>query len=224
MIVFKMRIFIKRLVALAKPLVLFPLVLPISTVTSPAQSQPADPVPSQAAQPSPAPSIPAVAAGEAMPASPVKSQKFDDWYYRCADVGSSTNCEVAQVAQVAKDGKNVSVLTLAIARSPGVVGKDGKKSKRSWTLTTLVPLNIFLPSGLTIKADGKFLTRLAYRNCNQAGCWSQQVMDAPSTDGLAKSAVGEGLLKLMNGQDISIRFSLKGLKAALAELQGTGGK
>ena len=202
----------------------FPLVLAICIVTSLAQSQPADAVPGQAVQPSPNPQVPAVAAGEATPAAPVKSQKFDDWYYRCADAGSSTSCEVAQVAQVAKDGKNVSVLTLAIARSPGVAGKDGKKSKPSLMLTTLVPLNVFLPSGLTIKADGKFLTRLVYRNCNQAGCWSQQALDAPSTDGLAKGVVGEGQLKLMNGQDITIRFSLKGLKAALAELQGTGGK
>jgi invasion protein IalB len=219
-----MRIFIERLMARASHTHFFPLVLVICTVTSLAQSQPADGVPGQAAQSSAAPEIPAVAAGEAVPAAPVKSQKFDDWYYRCADVGTSTSCEVAQVAQVAKDGKNVSVLTLAIARSAGTVGKDGKKSKPSLILTTLVPLNVFLPSGLTIKADGKFLTRLVYRNCNQAGCWSQQALDAPSTDGLGKSAVGEGQLKLMDGQDVSIRFSLKGLKAALAELQGPGGK
>ena len=37
-------------------------------------------------------------------------------------------------------------------------------------------------------------------------------------------AVGEGQLKLMNGQEVSIRFSLKGLKPALAELQGTRGR
>jgi invasion protein IalB len=219
-----MRVFIEPLVSPARQLVFFPLFFAICTATSLAQSQPADAVPGQAAQPSPSPLFPAVTAGEAVPATPVKSQKFDDWYYRCAVAGTNASCEVAQVAQVAKDGKNVSVLTLAIARSSGVVGKDGKKSKPSLTLTTLVPLNVFLPSGLTIKADGKMLTRLAYRNCNQAGCWSQQVMDASSTDGLAKSAVGEGLPKLINGQDISIRFSLKGLKAALAELQGTGGK
>jgi invasion protein IalB len=218
-----MRIFIKRLMARASHTLFFPLVLVICTVTSLAQSQPADGVPGQAAQSS-APEIPAISAGDAAPAASVKSQKFDDWYYRCADVGSRTSCEVAQVAQVAKDGRNVSVLTLAIARSSGSGGKDGKKSKPSLTLTTLVPLNVFLPSGLIIKADGKLLTKLAYRNCNQAGCWSQQVLDAPSTDGLSKSAVGEGLLKLMTGQDVSIRFSLKGLKPALAELQNAGGK
>jgi invasion protein IalB len=219
-----MKIFSIQPAALAKHLLFFPLALTICTGTSLAQSQPADAGPGQAGQPATAPQVPAVAAGDAASATPVESQKFDDWYYRCTGGGSGTSCEVAQVAQVPKDGKNVSVLTLAIARSAGAVAKDGRKSKPGLTLTTLVPLNVFLPAGLTIRADGRVLTKLSYRNCNQAGCWSQQVIDAASTEGLARGTTGEGQLKLMNGQDVTIRFSLKGLKAALAKLQSAGGR
>jgi hypothetical protein len=62
--------------------------------------------PSFSQSPIPAEKAPAQAA----PA--LKSQKFDDWYYRCTGAAA---CEVAQFAQVAK---NVNVLTLAISNAP----------------------------------------------------------------------------------------------------------
>ena len=152
----------------------------------------------------------------AQPSPPIKSQKFDDWYYRCTGSAGSEACEVAQVAQVARDGKNVNILTLAISAAPaGSAGKD----KPRLMLTALLPLNVFLPSGLSIKADGKPLAKLDYRNCNEAGCWAQQVLDAKMTTALKKGSTAEGLVRLMNGQDVNIRFSLKGLKPALDELQ-----
>ncbi|WP_064684549.1 invasion associated locus B family protein [Rhizobium bangladeshense] len=149
----------------------------------------------------------------------IKSQKFDDWYYRCTGSGDTAACEVAQVAQVAKDGKNVNVLTIATtpATSQG-------KSKPRLMLTALLPLNVFLPSGLAIKADGKPLAKLDYRNCNEAGCWAQQALDAKTTAALRKGSIAEGLVRLMNGQDVNIRFSLKGLSPALDELQSTAAK
>jgi hypothetical protein len=62
--------------------------------------------PSFSQSPIPAEKAPAQAA----PA--LKSQKFDDWCYRCTGAAA---CEVAQFAQVAK---NVNVLTLAISNAP----------------------------------------------------------------------------------------------------------
>jgi invasion protein IalB len=153
----------------------------------------------------------------------IKSQKFDDWYYRCTGSGDTAACEVAQVAQVAKDGKNVNVLTLAIATAPAA--SQGKsKGKPRLMLTALLPLNVFLPSGLAIKADGKPLAKLDYRNCNEAGCWAQQALDAKTTAALRKGLTAEGLVRLMNGQDVNIRFSLKGLSPALDQLQSTAAK
>ncbi|TBC88213.1 invasion associated locus B family protein (plasmid) [Rhizobium leguminosarum] len=160
----------------------------------------------------------------AQPAPAMKSQKFDDWYYRCTGSAGTEACEVAQVAQVAKDGKPVNILTLAIAASPtGSQGK-GDKGKPRLLLTALLPLNVYLPSGLSIKADGKPVGKLDYRNCNQSGCWAQLALDTKTATALKKGSTAEGLVRLMNGQDVNIRFSLKGLKPALDELQPTAVK
>ncbi|WP_236016314.1 invasion associated locus B family protein [Brucella endophytica] len=146
--------------------------------------------------------------------------KFDDWYYRCADVQSAggkavPQCEVAQIAQVKQGEQNVNVLTLAIAKT---APEEGKK-EGGLLLTALVPLNVVLPVGLGLAADGKDVAALAYRNCNQAGCWAQQKLDAKMLGALEKSDAGEARLRLMNGQNVNLKFSLKGLSKALAELQ-----
>ncbi|MGO6697902.1 invasion associated locus B family protein [Rhizobium ruizarguesonis] len=160
----------------------------------------------------------------AQPAPAMKSQKFDDWYYRCTGSAGTEACEVAQVAQVAKDGKPVNILTLAIAASPAGSQGKGEKGKPRLLLTALLPLNVYLPSGLSIKADGKPVAKLDYRNCNQSGCWAQLALDTKTATALKKGSTAEGLVRLMNGQDVNIRFSLKGLKPALDELQPTAVK
>lgn len=157
----------------------------------------------------------------AAPEPTIKPQKFDDWYYRCTGAAGAEACEVAQVAQVAKDGKNVTVLTLAISAAPAEAQSKGTSRL---ILTALLPLNVFLPSGLSLKADGKPVVKLAYRNCNQSGCWAQQALDTKTTAALKKGTTAEGLVRLMNGQDVNIRFSLKGLKPALDELQSTASR
>lgn len=178
--------------------------------------------------------VPADQGAGQVQAPAIKSQKFDDWYYRCSVSEGTEACEVAQIAQVAKDGENVNVLTLAIAAAPagsqgkGEKGKGdkgkGEKGRPGLTLTALLPLNVFLPSGLSIKADGKPVAKLDYRNCNQAGCWAQLALDTKTATALKKGSTAEGLVRLMNGQDVNIRFSLKGLQPALDELQSIAAK
>jgi len=116
------------------------------------------------------------------------------------------------------------VLTLAIAAAPETTTKGSKKPARSLILTTLVPLNVALQAGLSISAEEKSVAKLAYRNCNQAGCWAEQSLEPAVLAALSKGTNGEASLRLIDGQDISIRFSLKGLKAALAALQPSGAK
>jgi invasion protein IalB len=157
----------------------------------------------------------------------VKSTKFDDWYHRCVDVKAAdgrmvAQCEVAQIAQVRQGDKDVSVLTLAIARGAGDPTKQGDEARPGLLLTALVPLNVFLPAGFVVSADGKPALESAYRNCNQAGCWAQQQLNATTLDVLKRASDGEARMRLMNGQHVSVRFSLKGLTAALSELQKSG--
>ncbi|MBE0560734.1 invasion associated locus B family protein [Brucella anthropi] len=152
----------------------------------------------------------------------VQSTRFDDWYYRCTDVKVSdgksvAQCEVAQIAQVKQGDQDVNVLTLAIAKTAPEAGK--KPSDNDLLLTVLVPLNVVLPIGLGLAADGKDVVTIPYRNCNQSGCWAQQKLDGKMLTALQKGSAGEARLRLMNGQNINLKFSLKGLTKALAELQ-----
>lgn len=154
----------------------------------------------------------------------VRSVQYQDWFYRCVDMKAADgtivpNCEVAQVAQVKQGDTDVNVLTLAIAPTALDPVKKDKKQAPDLLLTALVPLNIFLPSGFLIEADGSSITEISYRNCNEAGCWAQQKLDAKVVGALQKGTSGGARLRLMNGQNINIKFSLKGLTDALIALQ-----
>jgi invasion protein IalB len=186
-------------------------------------------------QPAAVPAVPDVqqplgAAGAQQPVRPARVQKFDDWYYRCvdgkaADGAATAHCEVAQVATVKQGDQDVNILTLAIAKTTDATVASNKKPAKQQAselvLTALVPLNMYLPAGLGISAADKRVAQLAYRNCNQAGCWSQQKLDNKMMSALTKAADGTGHVEMMNGQKVNIKFSLKGLSAALGALQKT---
>jgi invasion protein IalB len=155
-------------------------------------------------------------------------QKFDDWYYRCvdgkgADGSAITNCEVAQIATIKQGDQDVNVLTMAFAKAADAPAASNKKAAKQpasdLVLTTLVPLNMYIPAGLGIDVADKPVVQLAYRNCNQAGCWAQQKLDGKMVAALTKAADGTGHVQMMNGQKVNIKFSLKGLPAALDALQ-----
>ena len=164
---------------------------------------------------------------EQKPAPQARVQRFDDWYYRCidgkaADGSSATHCEVAQIATVKQGEQDVNVLTLAIAKADAPAAPKQKSTKQpasELVLTALVPLNMYLPAGLGIDAADKPVVQLSYRNCNQAGCWSQQKLDTKMVAVLTKATDGTGRVQMMNGQKVNIKFSLKGLPAALDALQ-----
>ncbi|NTJ61684.1 invasion associated locus B family protein [Agrobacterium rhizogenes] len=172
---------------------------------------------------------PAPAANAQQPPAPqARVQKFDDWYYRCidgkaADGSALTSCEVAQIATVKQGDQDVNVLTLAIAKATDAPAPSTKKAAKQaasdLVLTTLVPLNMYIPAGISIDAADKPVLQLAYRNCNQAGCWAQQKLDAKMIAALSKAADGTGHVQMMNGQKVNIKFSLKGLAGALDALQ-----
>jgi invasion protein IalB len=155
----------------------------------------------------------------------VRSVQYQDWSYRCLEVKAADNsivpnCEVAQVAQVKQGDKDVNVLTLAIART---VPDPAKKQAAGLLLTALVPLNVFLPSGFMIDVDNISVSESSYRNCNESGCWIQQKLDTKVVAALQKGASGGARLRLMNGQNVNIKFSLKGLTDALTALQKPAG-
>jgi invasion protein IalB len=156
------------------------------------------------------------AAGAAdKPQSRILSERFDDWFYRCVETGakkSEKRCEVVQIAQSKQGKKPINLLTISFSELP-----QGKTKKT--VLTVLTPLNVFLPEGLGFAVDKKKNVTLQYRNCNSAGCWIQHFVDAKTLRALKSGNEGVVNLRLINGQNLKIKFSLKGLKPALAAMQ-----
>ncbi len=158
-----------------------------------------------------------------------KTKKYNDWYYRCIEQKTdkkspARQCEVLQVAQVKSPSKNqnskdaaqnVSVLTLAFSKGL----PDKKSKKRSILLTVLTPLNIHLPSGFDLTVDKNKPIKNVYRNCNQAGCWVNAQLSNLDMKRLKQGKFGLGQMRLLNGQNVRIKFSLKGLGRALAALE-----
>lgn len=154
--------------------------------------------------------------------NPISSQRFADWHYRCANEAAEEGktkaaCEIVQVARVKRGDEEVSLLSVAIAKASS---SDSKASSDS-VLTALVPLNVLLPAAFGLEVDGNAVFNAAYRNCNQAGCWVSQTLDRKMLSALRKGKTATAQLKLLNGQNVNIRFSLMGLTAALAALDAT---
>jgi invasion protein IalB len=147
----------------------------------------------------------------------ILSDRFDDWFYRCVAPGDEADkqpvrCEAVQIAQTKQGEETVNLLTLSISET-------AQDKKKSTVLTVLAPLNVFLPAGVELTVDqGKPVT-LQFRNCNSAGCWMQHIIDDKMLTALKSGQSGAAKLRLINGQNLNIKFSLKGLGQALKSLQ-----
>lgn len=147
----------------------------------------------------------------------IASERFDDWFYRC--VGSEkekdkkpARCEAVQIAQTKEGDKAINLLTISLSEVT-------QKKKKNTVLTVLAPLNVFLPAGLALSVDRHKPVTLRYRNCNNAGCWLQHIVDRKTLARLTSGKSGFAKIRLINGQNLNIKFSLKGLKSALRALQ-----
>jgi len=155
-----------------------------------------------------------LAAGQGLAEPRIASDHFDDWFYRCAEPENGSGparCEAVQIAQTKQGEQTVNLLTLSLSET-------SQDKKKQTVLTVLTPLNVFLPIGLNLTIDkGKSVT-LQYRNCNNAGCWLQHAVDDKTLAALKSGQAGFAKIRLINGQNLNIKFSLKGLEPALKAL------
>jgi invasion protein IalB len=147
----------------------------------------------------------------------IASERFDDWFYRCVDNEKGKDkqparCEAVQIAQTKEGDKAINLLTISLSELT-------QEKKKDTVLTVLAPLNVFLPAGLELSVDGGKPVTLQYRNCNNAGCWLQHIIDEKTLLHLTSGKSGLAKIRLINGQNLNIKFSLKGLKGALHALQ-----
>ena len=157
------------------------------------------------------------------PKARILSERSGDWFYRCVETGakkgktkSVKRCEVVQIAQTKQKKKTVNLLTVSLSE---MASGKAKKKKKKTVMTILTPLNVYLPAGLKLAVDKRKSVKLQYRNCNNAGCWIQHFVDAKTLRALKSGNAGYAKLRLINGQNLKIKFSLKGLKDALSSLK-----
>jgi invasion protein IalB len=149
----------------------------------------------------------------------IQSERFDDWFYRCVTPEGTkeqpkpkTQCEAVQIAQTKQGKETVSLLTISVSETV----HDNKKNA---VLTVLVPQNVHLPSGFGLSIGEQGKVTLRYRNCNNAGCWIQHAIDGKSLEALKSSEAAFASIRLINGQNLNIKFSLKGFKEAFKALE-----
>lgn len=141
--------------------------------------------------------------------APVQVERFGDWSLRCTpqlgeDQNPSRRCEVVQIATIKRADSVTPIVTLAIAADRI---QTSKSKPISFSLTVLVPLNVFLPAGLSLQVNDKNTLKMNYRNCNQTGCWLQASAPPTTISRLMKGKTGSATIQLLNGQKVTIRFS-----------------
>lgn len=154
-------------------------------------------------------------------------QRFGDWFYRCIDAAviskqnknfsksSGKKCELIQLQQVKHENDVITVLSIAIALKYPI----NNNRKPNFVMTSVTPLNVYLPFGLRFSITGKEILRTNFQNCNKEGCWARQSLDNKLLKTLEKAPNAEGHFQLVDGQNVNIKFSLKGLPDAIAALE-----
>jgi len=144
---------------------------------------------------------------------------FEDWVHRCTDIPfedkTITQCELLQAQQRPQGDDMLNVLILAFAE----IVAQGQEAKTGFMLTSVVPLDVFLPDGMRFLADGDEVMHVPFRNCNASGCWSQIIVEEGALNALKRGGEGLARFTIMNGQEVEVKFSLKGLTAGLNALQ-----
>lgn len=147
-------------------------------------------------------------------AESVITSRFGDWDYNCVPQKGekSPRCELVQVAELGRGRHEDPVLSLAFS-------KLNDRPNAAIELTLLVPLNVDLEKGLSLWVDDVLLQTLHYRNCNQAGCWAKQEVNAAILKRLAAASRGQARFHLVQGEEVELLFSLRGLSEGLTRIR-----
>jgi len=180
---------------------------PATPDTSPTPAPALKPTLTQA--PAGAPAAPD-ANGQPPPQPKVINQKtFGDWIYSCVELPNNggTPCGIAQQISIAKTKQ-----TLFLWR----ITDDGKGG---FVSTWQTPTDIFVGRGLTIEAGTPKPLVIPFQLCTTRGCQAVAGVEKSFLDAFAKTDTATAKFVVVNGREITIKVSVKGLPDALAQLQ-----
>lgn len=145
----------------------------------------------------------------------VVAERFEDWQHRCISPqrpDQTAACELSQSVQVDENGRPVEILNIALSRADDAVGSVG------WALVVLTPQDVHLPSDFGLKLGNTAPLLARYRNCTEAGCWVVVPADEAVLSAMKRGIEGAANFRLLNGQVVSVIFSLRGFTAGFEAL------
>jgi invasion protein IalB len=136
------------------------------------------------------------------------------WSVRCTSDKPGRECEVYQRLVVAKSGQRVAEFAVGFPK--------GKQDGRG---VIVLPLGILLEDGIVMQIDEGQKFKFKPRYCTSDGCFAFINVSAALVNALEKGNEVHFNAKALNGKEIKIRMSLKGLSKtikAAAESQSSG--
>jgi len=136
-------------------------------------------------------------------------KSFDHWQVRCnTPTGAPSDCQMVQNVVVKESGKPVLQL---------VVGYMEKVDNPVGVL--VLPLGIYLPSGLTMQIDKGQAYEMAFEICGRNGCRVRFSFDEALLGTFKKGNAAEVVFYSGGRKPIRVPLSLKGFTAALKTLR-----
>lgn len=152
-----------------------------------------------------APAAPAAATPQAPGQAQVTDNKVvGDWTVRCFALASPSPCDMYEELQ--DKNSHQRVLGFSIAYAP----KDDRH-----VVDIAVPLGVAIGSGAIIKTDNYTSPKLAYRRCDQQGCYVEGVMPNEMIASLSRSGPDASInIVADDGKSYALKFSLNGFASA----------
>ncbi|MES2215053.1 MAG: invasion associated locus B family protein [Pseudomonadota bacterium] len=142
-------------------------------------------------------------------ASPKEGQKFEDWTVTCTKENKKEVCFLSQ-ALSSKENPEQRVAEFR-------VGYFGDKTLK---MIQLLPFGVMLQSGTSIISDDKLIAPGKFTTCQPVvGCIAVSELNKESLDTVLKSTANSVGLLTIEGQQINVVFSNKGLKEGIDSLK-----
>jgi invasion protein IalB len=161
----------------------------------------------------------------------VKPSVYDAWVVRCEGGGhmrksSSQKCEVFQRLVGSENGRRImeiaiSFVAVAPSKNEGIAGVKvapesvSASNARQARAVIVTPLGIDLRKGVNFNVDKNFRHAMNVRYCVEEGCFAYLTLPRNKLEQMSSGFEGQVTFTMMDGQEISLPVSMKGLTAAL---------
>ena len=132
-------------------------------------------------------------------------KQVGDWFVRCFPIQSPSPCDMFQ--ELDSSATKQRVLSLSLAYVPSV---------DRHAIQIMVPLEIAIQKGVTIKTDTFSSPVLKYRRCDRNGCYVETPVDNSFIEAIGRSGGEGGKVNIVadTGKTYALNFFLKGFSAA----------